>query len=333
MERSSKHKQTVFLLLYIFCVTFLIYLLLPFLTFVLLGATIVLALYPVNKRVRRYTGKIGGSVIMTLFVTLLILIPAVFAILGVVDEATSLQQLIQNTNLTAVEESITSYTGFELSLEEEFRRGISQVQSYAASQIPVLLGGITSAAVNIVILFFTIYYGFKEGDMMVETFFNMLPFGEEHRERLRQRSYSVFSGVLYGQLFVALIQGFFGGLSFFLFGVNGPIFWGVIMAFLSFIPLLGTPIIWLPASILLFAMNNVYAATGVFLFNTIITSNIDNIVKPKVIGDRTHMHPLLVVLSIFGGLSLFGIIGFILGPVLVSASYLVIQFYLEDLEQ
>lgn len=330
MDGIKSHKQTVFLLLYVFSVAFLLYLFAPYLAVVLLGGILVLALHPINTWVKSYLGAGIGAASMTVLAALLVLIPATFALFGVIEEVASVQTLIQETNLTAVEQSVEELTGVEIALEDYFNRGVSQIQSYVASQLPNVVGGLTLAMINIAILFFTLYYGFKDGESFVNGFFKMLPFSDEHRRRLRDRSYSVFSGVLYGQLFVAVLQGILGGLSFFIFGVSGPIFWGMIMAFLSFIPLLGTPIIWLPTSIFLFLSGDIFSAVGIFVFNAVITSNIDTVLKPKLIGDRTQMHPLLVVLSIFGGLSLFGVVGFVLGPVLVSASYLIIQFYLED---
>jgi predicted PurR-regulated permease PerM len=178
-------------------------------------------------------------------------------------------------------------------------------------------------------MFFLIYYAFKEGDSLLTSFMNILQY-QKTKDQILDEANKVLYGVMHGQFLVALIQGGLGGLGFWIFGFPNPIFWGFIMVILAFIPMLGTPLVWLPASLIQLSQGNQFGAIGMLLFGGIVVLNIDNVLKPMIIGKRTGLHPMLVLLGIFGGIQFFGIIGMIIGPVIVALCILIIKFFNQD---
>jgi len=143
--------------------------------------------------------------------------------------------------------------------------------------------------------------------------------------------------VFYGNIFVAIIQGILGGVGFFVLGVESPVLWGFVMILFALIPYFGTAIIWLPAALNLlfkgYLENDAsYTARGIILivYGILVISSIDNILKPRLIGSKAQVHPVLVLLGVLGGLSLFGFIGLILGPVMLALLMTFVDIYEEE---
>jgi predicted PurR-regulated permease PerM len=136
--------------------------------------------------------------------------------------------------------------------------------------------------------------------------------------------------VFYGNFISAVVQGILGGIGFAIFGIGSPIFWGAIMVFFSLIPLLGPFVIFIPASIYLFAIGDTTNAIIFLLYNILIVSSVDNIIKPRIISGKVDVHPLIMILAILGGLSAFGIMGIIYGPLIATLFLAVLKVYLEE---
>jgi predicted PurR-regulated permease PerM len=131
---------------------------------------------------------------------------------------------------------------------------------------------------------------------------------------------------MYGSILIAVIQGALGALGFWIFGIESFFIWGMVMAIFALVPFVGTAIIWIPAALYLIAkgttsgnMTLVWHGVGLLLYGVFIISSADNLLKPKLIGDRAGMHPVVVLLGVLGGLSLFGFAGFLIGPLILAA--------------
>jgi len=134
-------------------------------------------------------------------------------------------------------------------------------------------------------------------------------------------------GVFAGQILTSLIQGAVGGLGFLIFGVPGAILWAAVMALFSLLPVLGAFMVWLPAAAILVYRGDVWQGVGLFLWGLVFVSLIDNFVRPKLIGDRTAIHPLFVLIGVLGGVAAFGFIGLFLGPLLVGVTLSVLKVW------
>lgn len=328
------NRSVLFLLLYLGAIFTLAYLFKPYFTFLILGGIIVVLLDPVNRWVRSYIpNRMASSLLMTLLAIVLILIPLGSLVYSIGSQIDTVKGIAQSTNFSEISQGIEDVAGFSVNVEAVVVDGLNRLRGVATHQAPTILGSVTSIILNVFIMFFLIYYGFKEGDRLKRGLLSLLPLDDVYKERLKERAHSVLYGTLYGQLVVSMLQGLLVGGSFWLFGLSGGLLWGFVAAILAFLPLLGTPLVWVPGTVALWTQNQPTAAIVFFVFNAVFTTNIDNVIKPKLIGDRVQMHPLLVLLSILGGLHVFGFIGFIVGPVIAAVCILIISFYVQDFSQ
>ncbi len=330
-ESMTKKSNYFFIALYIASLIMLFLLFKPYFSFLVLGGIITVFLFPVNIFIRKYIkNKIASSLIMTILVLLLIIIPSAYMGYQITKEAGNAYNLMINTDYSKLSATISRIIGFEFNIADLVLPISNFFVDYLSGSIPKLIGSITDFTIKLFLMFFLIYYAFKEGDSLLTSFMNILPISKNHKDQILDEANKVLYGVMHGQFLVALIQGGLGGLGFWIFGFPNPIFWGFIMVILAFIPMLGTPLVWLPASLIQLSQGNQFGAIGMLLFGGIVVLNIDNVLKPMIIGKRTGLHPMLVLLGIFGGIQFFGIIGMIIGPVIVALCILIIKFFNQD---
>ena len=308
--------------------TFLIFR--PFIAFIILGTILVMFLYPLNKRLQTYVpNKTVSSLLMTLLTLVIIVIPITFIVATVTDEARTVYDQITDLELEELNQLVTDYTGLEVDVEEQVIPILRDVRDYLTGSIRSIIGYASELLVKLFVMLFVLYYGFKEGDKIVKKVMDLLPFSKKHKQELFDNVKSVIWGVLYGQLLVAILQGLAGGLAFWILGLKNPMFWGLVMGILSFIPLLGPPLVWVPVALFNLYQANIFVGVGLIIFGILIM-NIDNVLKPKIIGSRVGLHPLIVLIGILGGIALFGVIGFIIGPIILSLSLIIIRFFNEE---
>ena len=179
------------------------------------------------------------------------------------------------------------------------------------------------AMFNVVIMLYVMFYFLTMGDVLLRKILYYLPLADQDEERLLHRFTSVAGATMKSTLIIGLLQGGLCGLAFSLAGIQGAVFWGTVMAVMSIIPAFGTAIIWGPALIILALAGNF---TGVIILAVIcgaVAGNLDNILRPRLVGKDTQMHDLFVLFGTLGGITLFGILGIIIGPI-ISALFITI---------
>jgi predicted PurR-regulated permease PerM len=153
---------------------------------------------------------------------------------------------------------------------------------------------------------------------MLKKIVSYIPLPENSMDRILDRFTSVSRASIKGTLVIGIIQGGLQGIAFAFMGIESALFWGTVMAFTSIIPVVGTAIIWFPAVIILALTGHTIKAVILLLFCSLVVGSIDNLLRPWLVGRDTEMHELMILFSTLGGLSLFGIIGFIIGPIVAS---------------
>ena len=133
-----------------------------------------------------------------------------------------------------------------------------------------------------------------------------------------QRTGEIVSASVYGVVVIAVVQGTLGGLMFWVLGLPSPLVWGVVMIVLSTIPMLGTFLVWVPAAIFLAVTGHLVKALVLTFWGAVVIGMADNLLRPRLVGDRAQMHELLIFFSVLGGLQVFGVLGILLGPVVVA---------------
>ena len=324
----------------------------PYLTAVLTGMIFSYIFYPLYFRInKRIASKNLSSLIASILVVLIITLPLFFVLNTVSKEAyatylLSKQKVLSGQFLTECEPADKIICKAVNYLTNEVNQ--PQVRYYFDTTIKSITGRVTKDISNILfslhvlvldtfIVLFVMFFLFKDGKIFVNKIENMLPLKPSYRKHVIKRLNSMASAVIYGNLIIAIAQGTLGGIGFFIFGLSSPLLWGVIMIFASLLPYIGTSVIWLPASLFLIFSGYANMETSLItkgillmLYGVFIIGIIDNILKPKLIGDRSGLHPVLVLLSVVGGINFLGFIGVIIGPMIIAALVTFINIYEEE---
>ncbi len=187
-----------------------------------------------------------------------------------------------------------------------------------SSDIAGILSNIAGFLFSFFLLFFSIYYFLKDHRAIKEYLGGLLPLSSSERHLLMDKLISALNGVVRGNFLMALLQGLAATFGYFLAGVPQPLIWGLVTAICSFIPNIGIFLVIIPAIIYLLLFNSLSAAIILTVWMVIIHLPLGNILGPKLIGSRAQLPPLLLLLSVLGGLTLFGFLGFLFGPVIVA---------------
>jgi len=177
------------------------------------------------------------------------------------------------------------------------------------------------------VMFFSLYYFFKDGDALIRQIKKISPLKDAQEEKLFVNFMAISRATLKGSFILAVIQGAVLSLLFWILGISSPVFWGVLTALFSLIPFVGTAAIWLPVGIFLLIEGDISQGIIVLLFGALVISNIDNLLRPRLVGKDSGLHPLLVFFSTLGGIAIFGLAGFFIGPIITALLLSVLEIY------
>ncbi|EKE25327.1 MAG: protein of unknown function UPF0118 [uncultured bacterium] len=226
-----------------------------------------------------------------------------------------LDNLVTNVNNNAFLKSV----GFDNVINADtIKSSLSQLGQSAFALLQKTYQGIASLIFFTLIMFFTLYYFLIGGKDLVKDIMYLSPLRDEHEKILIRKFISISRATIKGTLVVGIVQGTIGALLFWAVGIPSPIVWGLIMMFLSLLPMLGTGLVWLPAAVIMFALGNVWQAAVIVAVGGGVISIIDNFLRPKLVGKDTQMHPLIIFFATVGGIGLLGFLGFIVGPIIVA---------------
>lgn len=271
-----------------------------------------------------------SSILTSLVVLLLIVIPLLIIALLVGNElVSSLQNAFGNGDfyhdkLGPFMEKMHSSALYSALNMQEFlgREAFVRYSSQLGELIMVLLQNAYLSAANtvlmILVIFFSLYYFFIDGKEIIRKIKYISPIKDAHENLLIQKFISMSEATIKGTFIVALIQGFIGGVVFYIAGIQSAVTWGVFMAVLSLLPMFGSSLIWFPASVIMLLEGNIWQGFFILATGFAFISIIDNILRPELVGKDTQMHPLLVFFATLGGLAVFGFAGFIIGPIIVA---------------
>lgn len=310
----------------------------PFWIAIVSSCIIAYIFYPIYIKIKTYLNekKTISSLLTVILIILVILLPLVVIINTFASEAFNVyDQFIvglsnESQNIAEIQSKIYEKTGIEFNIKELLANFTNKIISATSS----FLSGVPEKIIQIAVFIFLLFYMLKEGNNLLDAIKKLLPFDYKIKHKLISKTDELLKALIYGSLITSLIQGFVGGLGFFVLGINSPIFWGILMAFFALIPFIGTPIIWLPTTIsLLFqgfvSSSSILIIKGIilFLYGVFVISLVDNFIKPYFISNKGKLHPAIVLLSILGGLSMFGFIGIILGPLIMTLFLSLVELY------
>jgi predicted PurR-regulated permease PerM len=268
------------------------------------------------------------AALSTLLVVVTILGPTIFITLAVLNEASDMTESLRSGGLQqAIDQSpvvqrmlawIRPYADIgEIHTSDLMERLQGWTGAIANSTVGVV-GGVLSAVVQTLLVVFTMFYLFRDGEAITRTAYEVLPLEHSQTHDVITRTKEVIGATVYGVMVIAAIQGLLGGFIFWALGLPSPLLWAVVMFFLSMIPMAGAFLVWAPAAAFLLLSGE--WGRGIFLiaWGVLVVGSIDNFLSPRLVGKRTRLHELLIFFSVLGGIQVFGVLGIVLGPVVVA---------------
>jgi predicted PurR-regulated permease PerM len=206
----------------------------------------------------------------------------------------------------------------QVSAQEYLIEQLNNIGGAIAGRTLGLVGGVLGAVIQTFFAVFTMYYLFRDGDRIYDAMLDMIPLEAAQTRTIFDRAHEVIHASIYGVITIAGVQGTLGGVAFAVLGLPSALVWGVVMFFLSMIPLVGSSVVWLPTAIYLALSGHWGKALALALWGALVIGTIDNFLRPKLIGVRTGLHELLIFFSVLGGVRIWGPLGLALGPVVVA---------------
>ena len=294
----------------------------------LLGAAILYVIgAPIHRRLSRLIGAHAAAALVLVLLAVLIILPGAWLLNLVIVQAPIMLRSLQNsTFLTRL--SDLRIDGVDLGAQIATASGalISWLSGHAIG----FFGSATRSALNLVIAFFALYYLLISASTAWRWVAAFLPFSKESNEQLRERFTSITEAMLLGTALTAILQGALIGFGFWMVGLPNAVFWGVITAFASILPVLGSALVWLPGAIVLLAQQRFGAAIALLVIGGLLASNLDNVVRPVVYRKVSDVHPLTTLVGAFAGVSLFGLVGLLLGPLAITYFFELIDIYEQE---
>jgi predicted PurR-regulated permease PerM len=335
-----------FLLILLGFVILLFYLFWAYISAIVLAFLIASAFYPIYSKVKnlfRWKEK-TASIVMSLFILLILIIPVGGFIGTLSNEAfdfyarTRSSVSLQKIQTGLLGDSVWAQrirkageiANIELSPERigDLATQIGKnVGLFLSRQLSSIASNLLSFLIHFFLMMLIIYYIFKDGERLKKYLLELIPFPAEQQEQVMNKFREMGRAVIFGNGLSGIIQGVLGGLGFFLFGLGGPFLWGTVIGFMAFLPIIGASVIFIPATLILLIQGKISTAFGYLLYNVFYSSIIEYVIKPRLIGKGMHMNPILVFIGILGGLKLFGILGIIYGPLIMTIFFTLAEIY------
>ena len=336
-ERSQSLLIT-FLFLGLLVLSFFI--LQPYFTAIILASVIAIGFWPVYKYILKYIRlKFFASLLMVLLILVIFLLPLAFLGTQAFKEGFGAYSSLAGSGGIQID-SIISWLQNKVSLFVPVSFGAVSINQYAKSALEWFIGnlgsifsGIAQGVLTMILSLFILFFFFKDGSDMKKFAIEHSPLSEPYNSRLFDKVKESINSVVRGSLVTALLQGIASGIGFYFFGVPNPALWGSLTMIAAFVPTVGTSLVLIPAIIYLFFIGSPIMAVGLIIWGVLFIGLIDDILGPKLIGKGMHMHPLVTMLAVIGGVSVFGPLGIILGPMVFALLYAISDIYFEFIKK
>jgi predicted PurR-regulated permease PerM len=311
----------------------------PFLGVLAWAVVLVIVFYPVHKNIAsRIRRRSWSALVSCVLVVLVVVLPLAVLVAAVIQELTkvvpnlpaNLSQVFsqQPAILGRLSQWVQARFGLDiLGFQDFFIQQLRNVSEGLLGASFSLVGNVVSSIVKAFFVIFTMYYLFRDADKIVNKLPDALPLDREQSEALIFRTHQVVSASVYGVVTIAALQGLLGGLAYWILGIPSPILWAVLTAFVCMIPIAGSFLVWAPLAIYLIATGHWTKAVLLVIWGALAISTIDNLLRPKLVGTQTRLHELFIFFSVLGGISVFGLLGIVLGPVVLAITLGLLQTF------
>jgi len=324
----------------------------PFLVPIVWAIILAFVFYPVYRKLNhRLKGRKSlCSLVMTALVVLLIVFPSVYILSMLAHEAMSayaffetgletgrfqsILELKDHPIIQGLWHQLNQYVDLsELNLNSLLLENLRRVSAFAINQTSRIIRGFSFIIVNFCLVTISLYYIFKDGDQLLRKIREAIPLVPQDKDMLFGRLEEMVYATIYGGILVALLQGLLGGFAFWFLGLSSPIFWGTVMAFLSFLPIIGPFLVWGPVVVYFFLQGSLLKGILLLGWGGAVVGLSDNFLRPILISKRTKLHTMLLFFGVLGGIKSFGLLGLIAGPIVVTICITILDIYSEKAVQ
>lgn len=349
MNNASLHYRTFLILLVAVSLAFLA-ILWPFYGAVFWGTILAIIFAPVYRwLLRRMKQRRNLAALSTLLLVVVGAILPVILITGsLVEQITTIYQQIRSGDINfglyferavnalppSVHDLLERFDLADLSsLQEKLATGVGQGSQFVATRAVSLGQNTFQFVISFGIMLYLLFFLLRDGASLSRRVSRAIPLGEAFKRHLLRKFTNVIRATVKGNIAVAATQGLLGGLAFWYLGIQGSLLWGVLMAFLSLLPAIGAAIIWAPVAVYFLLTGALWEGIGLTLFSVLVIGMVDNVLRPILVGKDTKLPDWLVLISTLGGMSLFGINGFVIGPVIAALFVAVWDLFSADGDQ
>ncbi len=285
---------------------------------------------PYKKIKDAVRGRAGiAAAITTVLVLAAIVLPLTFLGTRMATEAGQVyRSLVENGASGTVFDSVRDFVGDAVPFDLDAH--LKDVLAYLAGNVGAVVSGVAKFFVSIVIFVMALYYFLKDGNSFRRAFVSLSPLMDEDDEEIARMLVRAVNSIVAGRLLMAFVQGLLAMIGFLVFGIPNAILWGSVTVVTAVIPGVGTALTAAPAVAYLFLQGSSGAAAGLFVYGVFVVGMADNLLGPKLISRGVSLHPFVILLSVLGGIALFGPTGFVLGPLAVSLLYTLLNAYHRD---
>lgn len=307
---------------------------LPFLEVIVLSSIFGVVLTPLHRKI---SGSIGGknglsAFIVVLLFAVVVITPAVFLTTRVFEESKGIYTQLTTVSETDYVQKLT--LAIEKPVQKVFPDFSVDIGQYAGafadwitSHLSTILSSVIGIVTGIVLIFISLYFFLKDGAKFKKILIDLSPLKDKYDDEIFIKIKQTINSTVRGVLLVAVVQGVLSGIGMWVFGIPNATLWGSISAIASLVPGLGTAVVFIPAVAYMYMAGNVPFAIGLLLWGGIIVGLVDNVLGPYLYSKGTEVHQLIMLFAVLGGLSVFGPIGFIFGPLIIGLFFALIDIY------
>ncbi|MCC2597555.1 AI-2E family transporter [Pusillimonas sp. MFBS29] len=334
MDNSNLYFRSFLLLLAAVSIAF-IWILLPYFGSIFWGAILAIIFMPLNRRLQ---GKLGGrrnlaALITLLIIVVIVILPLILISASLVQEGATVYQRISSGELnigayfaqimnampSSVHDLLTRFgVGDVLSLREKLSSMALEGSKFLASQAVNVGQNTFQFLIGMGVMLYLLFFLLRDGGHLARHSRSLIPLSEEHKLHLFRKFATVVRATVKGNIVVAATQGALGGMIFWFLGIQGALFWGVLMAFLSLLPAVGAAIIWMPVAVYFLVTGAIWQGVVLTLFGVMVIGLVDNVLRPLLVGKDTKIPDYVILVSTLGGLAVFGLNGFVIGPLFAA---------------
>ena len=344
MDKGFISKLFLFVLLGAIILLFMLFW--TYISAIVLALLIASAFYPLYSRVKKLLNirEQAASLIMCILVLLVLVIPMGGFVGTLSNEALDFYSRTKDSvSLKKIQDELQGDSDWAQRIRkvgkltnidltpgaiEELATEISKtVGLFLSRQLSSIASNLLSFLIHFFLMMLIIFYIFRDGTRLWIYISELVPFPSEQQELVANKFREMGKAVIFGNGLSGIIQGILGGLGFSFFGLGSPFLWGTMIGFMAFLPIIGASAIFIPATIIMLIQGKGGLAFGYLAYNVGYSSIMEYVIKPRLIGKGMRMNPLLVFIGILGGMKLFGILGIIYGPLIMTIFFTLAEIY------